>query len=154
MVRLGIYVSSRTTNSYCLDCRCYFIDCVSFGAVADQKAGEIKQQRGLIKVYQGHRKEVIFMLTKNDILVCAHELGIHKEQVTDDIIELLQKRISLSLSHWPQLLKSALIDAVKCPLGLVCYPSCFWWKDGKCAYLREKEKRDEQKQQSIPGILN
>ena len=94
------------------------------------------------------------MLTKNDILVCAHELGIHKEQVTDDIIELLQKRISLSLSHWPQLLKSALIDAVKCPLGLVCYPSCFWWKDGKCTFPRVKEKRDEQKQQSIPEILN
>ncbi len=30
-------------------------------------------------------------------------------------------------------------EAVKCPLGLVCYPSCFWWKDGKCTFQEESE---------------
>ncbi|GAI20948.1 unnamed protein product [marine sediment metagenome] len=85
------------------------------------------------------------MLTKNDILACAYESGIPEGQVTDDIIELLQKRISLSLSHRPHLVKSALIDAAKCPLGLVCYPSCFWLKDSECTFPGKKDKYDEQK---------
>ena len=84
-------------------------------------------------------EEVIFMLTKYDILVCANELRIPEEQVTDDVIELVQNRISISFSHWPEVVKSALMEAVKCPLGLVCYPSCYWWKDGKCTFPREKE---------------
>jgi len=28
-----------------------------------------------------------------------------------------------------------------CPLGLeVCYQSCYWWKDGKCTFSRDKIK--------------
>ena len=27
-----------------------------------------------------------------------------------------------------------------CPLGLkVCYPSCYWWQDGKCIFKKEAE---------------
>ena len=80
------------------------------------------------------------MLNKNDILACAHELGIPEEQVTDDVIELVKRKISLEFSHWPEVVKSYLPEAVKCPLGLVCYPSCFWWKDNKCTFLGEKVK--------------
>ncbi len=79
------------------------------------------------------------MLTKYDILVCANELGIPEEQVTDDVIELVQNRISISFGNWPELVKNALTEAVKCPLGLVCYPSCYWWNDSKCTFPREKE---------------
>ena len=140
LVQLETILASRTTNSYCLDCRCYFIDGVSFGALADQKAGETKQQRGLIKVHQDDGKEVIFMLTKHDVLVCANELGISQKRVTDDVIELVKRRISLSFSNCPEVVKSALTEAVECPLGLVCYPSCFWWKDGKCTFPGKKEK--------------
>ena len=33
-------------------------------------------------------------------------------------------------------------DTIKCPLGLVCYPSCYWWEDSKCIFperLRESQ---------------
>ena len=77
------------------------------------------------------------MLTKDDVLACANELGISKEQVTGDVIKLVKRRVSLGLGNWPEVVKSALREAIKCPLGLVCYPSCFWWQDGRCTFTRE-----------------
>lgn len=76
---------------------------------------------------ESYEEEVIFMLTKNDILVCSNELEMPKEQVTDDV----------------EVAKSTPMEAVKCPLGLVCYPSCFWWKNGKCTFPAEEEKQNE-----------
>jgi len=78
------------------------------------------------------------MLTKHDVLVYANELGIPQERVTDEVIEQVKRRISLSFSNWSEVVKSVLTEAVKCPLELVCYPSCFWWKDGKCTFPRKK----------------
>lgn len=83
------------------------------------------------------RKDIIFMLTKDEVLTCAHELGISKEQVTDDVVELVKRRLNLEFRHWPEIVKSLLKEATKCPLGLVCYPSCFWWKNGGCAFQSE-----------------
>ena len=81
-------------------------------------------------------EDSIFIPTRDDILACANELGIPDEQVTADVIELVKKRVNPGLGHWPEAVKSALKGATKCPLGLVCYPSCFWWKDGKCIFPR------------------
>jgi len=41
------------------------------------------------------------MLTKDEVLACANELGISKEPVTDDVIEPLKRRVSLEFSNWP-----------------------------------------------------
>jgi len=94
----------------------------------------------MIKMHQSYGEEVIFMLTKHDVLVCSKELRIPEEQITDDVNELVKKKINLSFGNWPEVVKSALIEAIKCPLGLVCYPSCYWWKDGKCTFPAEREK--------------
>lgn len=83
------------------------------------------------------------MLTKNDTLACSNESGIPEEQVTDDVIELVKRNIGLSFGNWPEVVKSTPMEAVKCPLGLVCYPSCFWWKNGKCTFPTEGEKQNE-----------
>ena len=87
-------------------------------------------------MYQSHEKDIFFMLTKEQVLACATELGISEEQVTEDIIEPLKRRVSLEFSHWPEVVKAALKETRKCPLGLDCYPSCYWWKDGKCTFSR------------------
>ena len=39
---------------------------------------------------QSYREDIIFMLTKDKILACASELGISKEQITGDMIELVK----------------------------------------------------------------
>ncbi len=89
-----------------------------------------------MKVSKSYGEDIIFMLTKDDVLACANELGISKERVTDSVIEQVERRVSLGIGNWPGVVKSALKEIIGCPLGLVCYPSCFWWKDGKCNFSR------------------
>lgn len=32
-----------------------------------------------------------------------------------------------------------------CPIDLgVCYPSCYWWKDGKCTYPKRDRRSEKQ----------
>jgi len=100
---------------------------------------ESKKERGVIKMSPSYEEDIIFRLTKDQVLACANELGIPKEQITDYVIESVKKRVSLEFSRWPEVVKSALKESFKCPLALVCYPSCFWWKDGKCTFPREVE---------------
>ena len=70
------------------------------------------------------------------------------EPTSIDIVELLKRRVGLGPRRWPEIVKSALKEAIRCPLGLVCYPSCFWWQDGKCIFpsgakQEPKEKRSK-----------
>ena len=83
---------------------------------------------------EGYEEDIIFMLTKDDVLACGDELGISKQQVTGDVIKLVKMKVSSALGNCPEIVKSALREAIGCPLGLVCYPSCFWWQDGKCKF--------------------
>jgi hypothetical protein len=84
-----------------------------------------------------HQKDITFMLTKDEVLACAKELGIPIEQVTDEVIELVKSRLNQEFRHWPEIIKDVLNQATKCPLGLVCFPSCSWWKEGRCIFPRE-----------------
>ena len=92
---------------------------------------------GVMKMLPNYKEDIIFVLTKDEVLTCAMELGMPREQVTDAVIESVKRRVSLEFSHWPEVVKSALSEAIKCPLGLDCYPSCYWWKDGKCTFPGE-----------------
>ena len=79
----------------------------------------------------------IFMVTKDDVLACANELGIPKEQVTDDVIELVKEKVSRDLGEWREVIRGIVKEAVKkeairCPLGMVCSPSCAWREVGEC----------------------
>ena len=79
----------------------------------------------------------IFIVTKDDVLSCANESGIPKEQVTDDVIELVKKNVSQGLGDWQEVIKDIVKetikkDAIKCPLGLACSPSCAWREAGEC----------------------
>ena len=57
-------------------------------------------------------ENIIFMLTKDEVMACANELGISEGQVTDDVIELVKRRVSLGLGNWPEVVKSALREAI------------------------------------------
>ena len=74
----------------------------------------------------------ILALTKDDVLACADELGIPEGQVTDDLIELVTEKVRRGLSHWREVVKGMVKEAIKCPLGLVCSPSCAWQEVGGC----------------------
>ncbi len=82
------------------------------------------------------KKDIILMailtVTRDDVLAGANELGIPEEQVTDDVIEMVKRKVSQNFSNWREVAKSMVKDAIKCPLGLVCSPSCPWREVGKC----------------------
>jgi hypothetical protein len=82
------------------------------------------------------RKEIIFKLTRDDVLSCAKELGIAEEQLTDETIELIKNRLEAEFNRWPEIIKETLAQATQCPLGLHCFPSCCWWKEGRCIFPR------------------
>ena len=85
----------------------------------------------------------ILVVTKNDVMAGADELGIPEEQVTDDVIEQVKRKVSQSLSDWREawleVVKNMVKDAIKCPLGLVCSPSCVWREVGQCISPRGVE---------------
>ena len=79
----------------------------------------------------------IFMVTRGDVLDCANDVGIPEEQITDDVIELVKEKVSQGLGDWRGVVKSMVKEAIKCPLGLVCSPSCAFRQIGECALSRE-----------------
>lgn len=78
--------------------------------------------------------DIIFMLTSDEVLACARELKIPKEQLTDEVIELIKDKINREFGRWPEIVKEILTQAAQCPLGLNCFPSCCWWKEGRCIF--------------------
>jgi len=83
-----------------------------------------------------NQENIIFVLTRDDVLACARELKIPEEQVADETIELVKDRINRELDRWPEIVKEILTQATQCPLGLTCFPSCCWWKEGRCIFPR------------------
>ncbi len=83
-----------------------------------------------------NQENIIFVLTRDDVLACARELKIPEEQVADETIELVKDRINRELDRWPEIVKEVLTQVSQCPLGLTCFPSCCWWKEGRCIFPR------------------
>jgi hypothetical protein len=83
-----------------------------------------------------NQEHIIFKLTRDDILARAKELGITEEQLTDEVIELIKNRLEAEFHRWPEIVKETLAQAAQCPLGLHCFPSCCWWKEGRCIFPR------------------
>jgi len=87
----------------------------------------------------------LFMVTRNDVLACANELGMPEEQVTDDVIAMVKDKVGQSLGDCREVIRGMIKDAFQkevfqCPLGLVCSPSCAWLEDGKCVLMHITEK--------------
>jgi hypothetical protein len=81
-------------------------------------------------------KDIIFTLTRDEVMAYARELDIPEERVTDEVLELIKDRLNHEFSQWPEIVKEILAKAVQCPLGLKCFPSCCWWKEGRCIFPR------------------
>jgi hypothetical protein len=82
------------------------------------------------------RQDIVCIMTRDQVLAFARELGIAEEQLTDEVMELVKSRLEAELRRWPEIVKEVLTRATRCPLGLVCFPSCCWWKEGRCIFPR------------------
>ena len=54
--------------------------------------------------------EVVFILTMEDVVNCAEEMGMPKETITDDIFYSVKKGVSFGLECWSEVVKTAIRD--------------------------------------------
>jgi hypothetical protein len=57
-------------------------------------------------------RETIFILTREDVIVCAQELGIPEESITEDILAQVKKGVEWGLECWAEVVKTALREAL------------------------------------------
>lgn len=57
--------------------------------------------------------EVVFILTREDVISCAEELGIPKEAITDDVLYQVKKGVGFGLEGWSEVVKAAISYALK-----------------------------------------
>ena len=58
-------------------------------------------------------KDTIFVLTKEDALECAREMGIPEEAITDDVLRQVRKGVDNGLECWSMVMKEAINFALK-----------------------------------------
>jgi hypothetical protein len=85
----------------------------------------------------------IFMVTREDVLDCANEMGMSEEQVTEDVIEMVREKVKQGLRDQREVVKSIVKEAIKCPLGLVCSPTCPWQEVGGCTFSKGAKRETE-----------
>ena len=56
--------------------------------------------------------EIIFVLTKHDVICCAMEMGISPETITNELLYQVKKRIDLGVECWSEVVKEAIRDAI------------------------------------------
>ena len=57
-------------------------------------------------------EEVVFILTMEDVIACAKEMGIPKEAITDDIFYKVRKGVESAWEGWPEVVKGAIHEAL------------------------------------------
>ncbi len=57
--------------------------------------------------------DVVFTLTKDDVIACANEMGIPQEAITDEVLEQVKKGMEWGLDCWPDVVKEAINLAFK-----------------------------------------
>ena len=58
-------------------------------------------------------KDTIFVLTKEDVLECAREMGIPEEAITNDVLRQVKKGVMWGLECWSEVVKEAINFALK-----------------------------------------
>ena len=55
----------------------------------------------------------IFILSREDVIECAREMGIPEGAITDDILAQVKKGVEWGLECWSEVVKTALDFALK-----------------------------------------
>jgi len=58
-------------------------------------------------------KDTIFVLTREDVIECAREMGIPEEAITDDVLRVVRKGVDNGLEYWSIVMKEAMNFALK-----------------------------------------
>jgi len=55
----------------------------------------------------------IFILTKDDVIACARQMGIPEQAITDDVLHQVKKGVEWGLECWSEVMKDAINMALK-----------------------------------------
>jgi hypothetical protein len=58
-------------------------------------------------------KDTVFVLTREDVIECAQEMGIPKEAITEDVLRQVRKGVDNGLECWSMVVKEAINMALK-----------------------------------------
>jgi hypothetical protein len=58
-------------------------------------------------------QNTIFILTREDVIGCAREMGIPEKAITDDILYQVKKGMEWGLECWSEVMKEAISMALK-----------------------------------------
>jgi len=58
-------------------------------------------------------KDNIFVLSREDVVECAREMGIAEEAITDDVLHQVRKGVEWGLECWSEVVKEAINMALK-----------------------------------------
>ena len=57
--------------------------------------------------------DTVFILTKEDVIECAREIGIPAEAITDDVLAQVKEGVEWGLECWSEVMKEAINMALK-----------------------------------------
>jgi len=57
--------------------------------------------------------DTVFILTREDVIECAGEMGIPVEAITDDVLHQVRKGMEWGLECWSEVMKEAISFALK-----------------------------------------
>ena len=57
--------------------------------------------------------DTVFILTREDVMECAREMGIPAEAITDDVLAQVRKGVEWGLECWSEVMKEAINFALK-----------------------------------------
>jgi len=59
--------------------------------------------------------EVVFILTMEDVIASAKEMGVPEQAITDDVFYQVKKGVEFGLECWSEVVKTALKEAIVIP---------------------------------------
>jgi len=71
---------------------------------------KINQRKGVIRV---DGQNIIFVLTKEDVLECARMKGIPDEAITDEVLYQVRRGVDSGLECWSEVVMTAIDFALK-----------------------------------------
>ena len=81
----------------------------------------------------------LFVVTRDDVLSSAREIGLSEAEVSDDVIEIVKERVGRGLGGWRERVKDLVKEAIRCPLGMACSTSCPYREIGQCVKTSDVE---------------
>ena len=57
--------------------------------------------------------DTVFILTREDVIACAREMGIPEEAISGDVLAQVRKGVEWGLGCWSEVVKEAISMALK-----------------------------------------